>query len=63
MGMVLTLIIVCDEKEYAEALAGQHGAGREHPARILLVVTAGGPDCRRSTPRCGSVRARPARWW
>ena len=42
MGMVLTLIVVCDEKDYAEALEASTLAGREHPARILLVVIAGG---------------------
>ena len=39
MGMVLTLIIVADEKEYADALQASMEAGREHPSRILLVVT------------------------
>lgn len=39
MGMVLTLIIVADEKEYADALQSSMEAGREHPSRILLVVT------------------------
>ncbi|HET9647306.1 MAG TPA: glucose-6-phosphate dehydrogenase assembly protein OpcA [Microlunatus sp.] len=39
MGMVLTLIIVADEKEYADALRSSMEAGREHPSRILLVVT------------------------
>ena len=39
MGMVLTLIIVADEKEYESALRGSMEAGREHPSRILLVVT------------------------
>lgn len=42
MGMVLTLIVVCDEKDYEEALEASTLAGREHPARILLVVIAGG---------------------
>ncbi len=42
MGMVLTLIIVADEKDYEGALEAGTRAGREHPARILLVVTAGG---------------------
>jgi glucose-6-phosphate dehydrogenase assembly protein OpcA len=42
MGMVLTMIIVCDESEYANALEASMAAGREHPSRILLVVTAGG---------------------
>ena len=41
-GMVLTLIIVCDESEYARVMEASMAAGREHPSRILLVVTAGG---------------------
>ena len=41
-GMVLTLIIVCDESEFARALEASVAAGREHPSRILLVVTAAG---------------------
>jgi glucose-6-phosphate dehydrogenase assembly protein OpcA len=43
-GMVLTLIIVCDESEFARALEASIVAGREHPSRILLVVTATGRD-------------------
>lgn len=42
MGMVLTLLVVCDEKEYESALQAAMEAGREHPARILLVVRAAG---------------------
>jgi glucose-6-phosphate dehydrogenase assembly protein OpcA len=41
-GMVLTLIIMCDESEYPNALEASMAAGREHPSRILLVVTATG---------------------
>ena len=41
-GMVLTLIIVCDESEYEGAMETSMAAGREHPSRILLVVTAAG---------------------
>jgi glucose-6-phosphate dehydrogenase assembly protein OpcA len=41
-GMVLTLIIVCDESEYPGAMEASMAAGREHPSRILLVVTAAG---------------------
>jgi glucose-6-phosphate dehydrogenase assembly protein OpcA len=41
-GMVLTLIVVCDESEYADAMAASMAAGREHPSRILLVVTGAG---------------------
>ncbi len=42
MGMVLTLIIVSDEADYTEALHASMEAGREHPSRILLVVTGTG---------------------
>ncbi|HEY5820636.1 MAG TPA: glucose-6-phosphate dehydrogenase assembly protein OpcA [Propionibacteriaceae bacterium] len=42
MGMVLTLIIVCDENDYAEAMQASMEAGREHPSRILVVVTGHG---------------------
>jgi glucose-6-phosphate dehydrogenase assembly protein OpcA len=42
LGMVLTLIIVCNEKEYADALEASSRAGREHPARILLCVRSRG---------------------
>lgn len=42
MGMVLTLLVVCDEKEYESALKAAMESGREHPARILLVVHASG---------------------
>lgn len=42
MGMVLTLLVVCDEKEYESALKAAMESGREHPARILLIVTASG---------------------
>jgi glucose-6-phosphate dehydrogenase assembly protein OpcA len=41
-GMVLTLIIRCDESEFASSLEASLIAGREHPSRILLVVTAEG---------------------
>src|ERR687894_552309 len=41
-GMVLTLIVVCDQSEFADALEASMAAGREHPCRILLVVTSGG---------------------
>ncbi len=41
-GLVLTLIVVCDESEFADALEASMAAGREHPSRILLVVSSGG---------------------
>ena len=43
-GMVLTMLIVCDESEYASALEASMLAGREHPSRILLVVTGAGRE-------------------
>ncbi|MGI8459889.1 MAG: glucose-6-phosphate dehydrogenase assembly protein OpcA [Propionibacteriaceae bacterium] len=42
MGMVLTLIIVCDEADYPAALKTSLAAGREHPSRVLLVVQGSG---------------------
>jgi glucose-6-phosphate dehydrogenase assembly protein OpcA len=42
MGMVLTLIVVAEESEYEDALQAAMEAGREHPCRILLVVTGPG---------------------
>jgi glucose-6-phosphate dehydrogenase assembly protein OpcA len=41
-GMVLTLIVVCDASEFTDALDASMAAGREHPSRILLVVSSGG---------------------
>jgi glucose-6-phosphate dehydrogenase assembly protein OpcA len=38
MGMVLTLIVVVDEKEADQALAAAAEASKEHPARILGVI-------------------------
>ena len=63
MGMVLTLLVVCEEKEYESALKAAMESGREHPARILLIVTASGRTASPSTPSCGSVRGRPVRSW
>lgn len=42
MGMVLTLIVVCADQKYEDALRASAESGREHPARILLVVTGAG---------------------
>lgn len=47
MGMVLTLIIVTDEREHYDALKAAVEASREHPARILCMVPRPG----RSRPR------------
>ncbi len=43
-GMVLTLIVVCDESEFAAACEASMAAGRDHPSRILLVVSSGDPE-------------------
>ena len=59
--MVLTLIIVCDESEYASAMEASMAAGREHPSRILLVVTAGRTELPRWMPRCTSAKGLLAR--
>lgn len=42
MGMVLTLIIQCTEETRRAALRASEHASREHPSRVLLVVTSGG---------------------
>jgi len=39
MGMVLTLIVVVDEKEADPALEAAEEASKEHPARIIGVIT------------------------
>jgi glucose-6-phosphate dehydrogenase assembly protein OpcA len=38
-GMVLTLIIVTDESEQYDAVRAASQAGREHPSRVLAVIT------------------------
>ncbi len=38
-GMVLTLIIVTDEAEQYDAVRAASHAGREHPSRVLAVIT------------------------
>ena len=38
-GMVLTLIVVTDEAEQYDAVRAASHAGREHPSRILAVIT------------------------
>jgi glucose-6-phosphate dehydrogenase assembly protein OpcA len=38
-GMVLTLIIVTDEAEQYDAVRAANQAGREHPSRVLAVIT------------------------
>jgi glucose-6-phosphate dehydrogenase assembly protein OpcA len=38
-GMVLTLIIVTDEAEQYDAVRAASHAGREHPSRVLVVIT------------------------
>ena len=42
VGMVLTLIVVVDEATHYDALRSARDAGREHPSRILVVITRPG---------------------
>ncbi|MBA3265700.1 MAG: glucose-6-phosphate dehydrogenase assembly protein OpcA [Nocardioidaceae bacterium] len=39
MGMILTFLVVTDEKGHADALRAAHTVSREHPARILGVIS------------------------
>ena len=43
VGMVLTLVIVTDEENRYDALKAANEASREHPSRILVVVSASRP--------------------
>ncbi|MFI6603079.1 glucose-6-phosphate dehydrogenase assembly protein OpcA [Nonomuraea sp. NPDC050536] len=38
MGMVLTLVVVCDERDQYDSTRAATEAAREHPSRILVVV-------------------------
>jgi glucose-6-phosphate dehydrogenase assembly protein OpcA len=42
MGMVLTLIVVTDDEDAAEAMAHARAASHEHPARVLGVILGDG---------------------
>lgn len=42
VGMVLTLVIVTDERGHPDALQAANEAAKEHPCRILAVVSAPG---------------------
>ncbi|GAT68547.1 glucose-6-phosphate dehydrogenase assembly protein OpcA [Planomonospora sp. ID91781] len=39
VGMVLTLVVVCDEGSQYDAVRAATEAAREHPSRILVVIT------------------------
>jgi glucose-6-phosphate dehydrogenase assembly protein OpcA len=47
MGMVMTLVVVVDDDHAEEALAAARAASREHPARVLAVVSG----TRRGNPK------------
>ncbi|GAA0920136.1 glucose-6-phosphate dehydrogenase assembly protein OpcA [Nonomuraea longicatena] len=38
IGMVLTLVVVCDERDQYDSLRSATEAAREHPSRILVVI-------------------------
>ena len=62
LGLVLTLVIVTDEEGQYDAIRAANTAAREHPCRVLAMITA--PAARRTpgwTPRSGSARPRRAR--
>ena len=40
MGRVLTLIIVVDEQDAEEAIEAANDASRQHPCRIIVVISA-----------------------
>jgi glucose-6-phosphate dehydrogenase assembly protein OpcA len=42
MGMVLTLVIVTDERSHYDAIKAANDAAREHPSRILGVINRAG---------------------
>ncbi|MFI7442440.1 glucose-6-phosphate dehydrogenase assembly protein OpcA [Nonomuraea indica] len=39
IGMVLTLVVVCEERDQYDSLRAATEAAREHPSRILVVIT------------------------
>ena len=41
MGMVLTLVVVTDERTHYDAVRAANEAGREHPCRVLAVISRG----------------------
>ncbi len=42
MGMVMTLVVVVDEEDAADAMAAAREASREHPARVIGVIHGDG---------------------
>src|SRR5437868_4667916 len=39
VGMVLTLVVVCEERDQYDSLRAATEAAREHPSRILVVIS------------------------
>ncbi|MFD9945610.1 glucose-6-phosphate dehydrogenase assembly protein OpcA [Nonomuraea sp. NPDC059023] len=39
IGMVLTLVVICDERDQYDSLRAATEAAREHPSRILVVIS------------------------
>ena len=62
LGMVLTLVIVTDESAQYDAVRAASQAAREHPCRVLGVITRN-PAGRSRTSSCGSGPGRAARWY
>ena len=61
-GMVLTLVIVTDEAAQYDAVRSASEAAREHPMRVLAVITGGPRPDPGWTRRSGSASRDRARW-
>lgn len=40
MGMVMTLVVVCEQREYADAIEAALATSKEHPSRVIAVVNS-----------------------
>jgi len=59
VGMVLTLVVVVDEATHYDAMRSALDAGREHPSRILVVITRPGRGAARLDAEIRVADSRP----
>ena len=59
VGMVLTLVVVVDEATHYDALKVALDAGREHPSRVLVVITRPGGTAARLDAEIRVAESRP----
>ena len=59
VGMVLTLVVVVDEATHYDALRSALDAGREHPSRVLVVITRPGGTTARLDAEIRVAESRP----